>query len=69
MSESEFIFFALSALTKEGKKSWARSVRLNFFEGRLQNSGWTKSLITVFKPSDENIDIANRILKEDENAD
>ncbi len=69
MSESEFIFFALSALTKEGKKSWARSVRLNFFEGRLQNSDWTQSLITVFKPSDENINAANLILKEDENAD
>jgi Putative phage abortive infection protein len=69
MSESEFVFFALSALTKEGKKSWARSVRLNFFEGRLQNSDWTQSLITVFKPSDENINAANLILKEDENAD
>jgi Putative phage abortive infection protein len=69
MSESEFVFFALSALTKEGKKSWARSVRLGFFEGRLQNSNWTQSLITVFKPSDENIIAANLILKEDENVD
>jgi Putative phage abortive infection protein len=69
MSESEFVFFALSALTKDGKKSWAISVRLDFFEGRLQNSPWTEALSTVFKPSRENISVADQILKEDENAD
>lgn len=68
MSESEFVFFALSALTLDGQKSWARSVRLNFFEDRLQNSSWTKSLSTVFEAAPKNIEIANQILKEDENA-
>ena len=68
MSESEFVFFALSAVTKEGKKSWARSVRLNFFQDRLQNSDWTKSLSTVFEASVVNIKEANEILKE-KNAD
>lgn len=65
MSESEFVFFALSALTKEGKKSWARSVRLDFFQGRLQNSDWTKSLSIVFEATPENIEEANQILKDD----
>lgn len=69
MSKSEFVFFALSALTKEGKKSWARSVRLDFFQGRLQNSDWTKSLSSVFKADEDNIKLANEILKGDEYAD
>ncbi len=68
MSENEFVFFALSALTKEGKKSWARSIRLDFFQDRLQNSVWTKSLSTVFEASETNIKEATQILKEDENA-
>jgi Putative phage abortive infection protein len=68
MSESEFIFFALSALTKDGEKSWARSVRLDFFENRLQNTAWTEALSTVFQPSEENTNKANLILKEDKNA-
>ena len=65
MSESEFVFFALSALTLDGQKSWARSVRLNFFENRLQNSDWTRSLRTVFEATSENIEKANAILKDD----
>ena len=69
MSESEFVFFALSALTLDGQKSWARSVRLNFFEDRLQNSDWTKLLGTVFEATPQNIEKANTILREDENAD
>lgn len=69
MSESEFVFFALSALTLDGQKSWARSVRLNFFEDRLQNLDWTKSLSGAFETTLENIEEANKILKKDGNAD
>jgi Putative phage abortive infection protein len=63
MSESEFVFFALSALTNDGKKSWARSVRLNFFEDRLQNMPWTQKLSESFVATDENKNEAETILK------
>jgi Putative phage abortive infection protein len=69
MSESEFIFFALSAITKDGKKSWARSVRLNFFEGRLQNTEWTRELRTLFDQTEGNLLEAEMILKENGNVD
>lgn len=63
MSESEFLFFALSSLTKDGQKSWARSIRLNFFEGRLQNLQWTQNLAESFIATDENVNEANTILE------
>lgn len=63
MSESEFVFFALSALTKDGKKSWARSIQLNFFEDRLQNLPWTLKLAESFVINKENLDQAKQILK------
>ena len=65
MSESEFVFFALSALTKDGKKSWARSIQLNFFEDRLQNLQWTQKLAESFAVSKENLDEAKQILKDE----
>jgi hypothetical protein len=65
MSESEFIFFSLSAITKDGEKSWARSVRLNFFEGRLNNLKWTKDLVALFEQNDESLREASEILEKE----
>ena len=65
MSESEFIFFALSALTKDGQKSWARSIKLNFFEDRLQNLDWTKELAKSFAVNDASLKQAEKILKDE----
>jgi Putative phage abortive infection protein len=69
MSESEFIFFAMSAITDDGKKSWARSVRLNFFEGRLQNTEWTRDLRVLFDQTEDNLIEARKILDKDGHAD
>jgi Putative phage abortive infection protein len=63
MSESEFVFFALSALTKDGKKSWARSIQLDFFEDRLQNLPWTLKLAESFAVNKENLDQAKQLLE------
>jgi hypothetical protein len=65
MSESEFTFFALSAITKDGEKSWARSVRLNFFEGRLNNLKWTKDLVALFEQNDKSLREASEILEKE----
>jgi hypothetical protein len=65
MSESEFTFFSLSAITKDGEKSWARSVRLNFFEDRLENINWTKNLVSLFERSEENLKEASKLLEKE----
>jgi Putative phage abortive infection protein len=62
MSESEFIFFALFALTSEGEKSWAMSIQLNFFKDRLKNMDWTKMLAKSFAVNEQSLEEAKKIL-------
>jgi Putative phage abortive infection protein len=65
MSESEFVFFALSALTKDGEKSWARSIQLDFFEDRLQNLPWTQKLAESFAVNEVSLSEAKQILRDE----
>jgi Putative phage abortive infection protein len=62
MSESEFVFFALFALTSEGEKSWAMSIQLNFFKDRLKNMDWTKMLAKSFAVNEQSLEEAKKIL-------
>jgi hypothetical protein len=62
MSESEFIFFALFALTSEGEKSWAMSIQLKFFKDCLENMDWTKMLAKSFAVNEQSLEEAKKIL-------
>lgn len=51
MSEDDFLFFGLTAVTKIGIKSRAAAISLDFYQKRLQSIPWARDMLDLFDSS------------------